>query len=77
MPDTATPKIREDLHKRSGGKCECTMECTHHRGRCNAQLRAGTDGWEAHRLNSSGDYVLSNLKALCNTCHKNTPSYGR
>ena len=70
-----TEKTRRDLYERAGGKCECTMKtCDHHTGRCNAMLRGP---WEAHRLRAGGNYVLSNLKAMCRTCHRNTPSYGR
>ena len=68
-------KTREELFKRADGRCECTMKtCSHHTGRCKAKLRGS---WEAHRLRAGGEYVLSNLKAMCQTCHRNTPSYGR
>ena len=67
-------KVRNDLYDRANGRCECTMSsCSHHEGRCNAMLRGP---WEAHRLRAGGSYVLSNLKAMCQTCHRNTPSYG-
>ena len=70
-----TQAMRISLHTRAGGKCECEMiRCTHHTGRCNAMLRGE---WEAHRLRAGGEYVLSNLKAMCQTCHRNTPTYGR
>ena len=68
-------KVKEDLYKRAGGKCECTMsKCSHHTGRCNAMLRGA---WEAHRVTAGGAYTLSNLIAMCQICHRNTPSYGR
>jgi len=66
--------IREDVYARAGGKCECTMKnCSHHTGRCNAILRGE---WEVHRLTAGGAYVLSNVIAMCQACHRNTPSYG-
>jgi len=66
--------IREDVYKRAGGKCECTMKtCSHHAGRCSAILRGE---WEVHRLTAGGPYVLSNVIAMCQTCHRSTPSYG-
>lgn len=68
-------KTRDALYRRAAGRCECTMKiCGRHAGRCNAKLRGP---WEAHRLRAGGLYVLSNLKAMCQTCHRNTPSYGR
>ena len=75
MSTILTQTTRDDLRMRAGGRCECTMSgCTHHTGRCSSILRGP---WEAHRLRAGGAYVLSNLKALCQTCHRNTPSYGR
>ncbi|MHB9053507.1 MAG: HNH endonuclease [Thermoleophilia bacterium] len=67
--------IREDVKKRAGGKCECKMKgCSHHNGRCNAILRGE---WEVHRVTAGGPYNLSNVIALCQRCHRKTPSYGR
>ena len=66
--------IRDEVYQRSGGKCECTMSvCNHHSGRCNAMLRGE---WEVHRITAGGPYTLSNVKAMCQTCHRNTPTYG-
>ena len=66
---------KNELYRRAGGKCECTMSrCSHHTARCNAMLRGG---WEAHRVRAGGAYALSNLTAMCQMCHRNTPSYGR
>lgn len=74
MPTTLTQSTRAELFKRARGKCECTMvSCIHHVGRCNAMLRGE---WEAHRVRAGGAYILSNLTAMCQTCHRNTPSYG-
>ena len=66
--------FRDDVRLRAGGKCECTMkQCTHHSGRCRAMLRGE---WETHRRTAGGSYTLSNVVAMCQTCHRNTPSYG-
>ena len=66
--------IREEVYARAGGKCECTMKiCSHHTGRCNAMLRGD---WEVHRITAGGPYTFSNVFAMCQTCHRNTPSYG-
>lgn len=68
-------ETRRKLYKRAKGKCECTMKgCYQHTGRCNAMLRGR---WHAHRITAGGSYILSNIKAMCQTCHRNTPSYGR
>lgn len=70
--------IRQELHRRAGGRCECTMSgCSHHRAgeRCSHNLVAGS--WEAHHKTSGGPDTLSNLIAMCATCHKNTRTYGR
>lgn len=68
-------ETKQALYKRAGVECECTMKiCNHHTGRCRAMLRGG---WEAHRVTAGGTYTLSNLIAMCQTCHRNTPSYGR
>jgi hypothetical protein len=67
--------IRDEVYKRAGGKCECTMKtCSHHTGRCNATLRGE---WEVHQVTAGAGYTLSNVRALCQRCHRNTPSYGR
>jgi hypothetical protein len=66
--------FRDDVYNRAGGKCECRMtSCSHHTGRCNAMLRGE---WEIHRITAGGPYNLSNVLAMCQTCHRNTPSYG-
>ena len=74
MPDQATPEFRQKVYDRAGGKCECTMSTCGHTARCNAMLRGS---WEVHRMSAGGSYTLSNVKGLCQTCHRNTPSYGR
>lgn len=71
-------EIRRELFRRAGGRCECTMSvCSHHRSgqRCPHGLHSGS--WEAHHRWAGGGDTLSNLIALCATCHKNTRSYGR
>lgn len=77
MADTATQKLRDEAYKRAGGQCECTMTsaCSHHSGgrRCTHMLRGE---WELHRITAGGPYALSNVIAMCQTCHRNTPSYG-
>jgi 5-methylcytosine-specific restriction endonuclease McrA len=69
---------RRELYQRAGGRCECTMSvCSHHPAgvRCGRELVAGY--WEAHHRSREGGDTLSNLIAMCATCHKNTRSYGR
>ena len=67
--------LRDDVYARAGGRCECTMKvCPRHIGRCTARLRGP---WEMHRRTAGGSYTLSNVVAMCQTCHRNTPSYGR
>jgi len=71
-------ELRAELYKRAGGKCECTMSvCSHHGAgqRCPHSLVAGS--WEAHHKTAGGPDTLSNLIAMCATCHKNTGTYGR
>lgn len=70
--------IRKELYKRAGGQCECTMRvCDHHRPgvRCSRGLSPGH--WDAHHKTAGGPDILSNLVAMCATCHKNTRTYGR
>ena len=67
--------IRDEVFKRARGKCECKMKtCSRHTGRCNAMLRGE---WEVHRITAGGPYTLNNVVAMCQTCHRRTPSYGR
>jgi len=65
--------IRDEVFQRAGGKCECRIQTCGHNGRCNAMLRGE---WEVHRLAAGGPYVPSNAVAMCQTYHRNTPSYG-
>ena len=68
--------VKDKAHARAGGKCECEMKCSHHSGRCNAQLRGE---WHAHHkkaVSSGGDDSLGNCAAYCQTCHKNTETFG-
>ncbi len=65
--------FRDDVFKQAGGRCQCTMQtCSHHTGRCNAMLRGE---WEIHRL-TAGKRTLSTV-AMCQRCHRKTPTYGR
>ncbi|GAB4287214.1 MAG: hypothetical protein Kow0098_03420 [Ignavibacteriaceae bacterium] len=70
-------EIRDALHKRAGGLCECEMKVCGHVGRCSKPL--GTR-WEAHHkisVAAGGTNSLSNLVAMCEDCHKNTYTYGK
>lgn len=75
-----TEATRAALYARAGGKCECTMQsCRNHLPgfRCGAPLLGGLlSAWHAHHINANGGDELSNLRAMCIPCHKNTPSYG-
>ena len=71
----ASQQLREDVRQRAGGQCECTMTtCSHHTRRCNAVLRGP---WEVHRRAAGGEFSLSNVIGMCQTCHRNTRTYGR
>ena len=64
-----TRELRCRVHERALGRCECVSEfCTHHEGRCNAELR---DRWYVHHRTVDGPDVLSNVMAMCKTCYKN------
>jgi len=70
--------LRQELFKRAGGRCECRMRvCKHHAlgARCTRNLVPGY--WDAHHKTAGGPDTLSNLIAMCATCHKNTRTYGR
>ena len=63
-------EIRNALYQRAGGRCECQRRnCKHPKelwhARCTNILR---EDWEAHLIASGGEYVLSNLEALCRQC---------
>jgi HNH endonuclease len=73
-----SPEIRRALYQRAGGRCECRMRvCSHHAPgtRCTHSLSGSS--WEAHHRTAGGPDTLSNLIAMCATCHKNTRTYGR
>lgn len=65
--------FRDDVYNRAGGRCECKMKTCDHSGRCPAMLRGE---WEIHRITAGGPYTLSNVVAMCQSCHRNTPSDG-
>lgn len=66
---------KAELYRRAGGRCECTMSVCDHKGRrCPRGLSAGY--WDAHHKSRNGGDGLSNLVAMCATCHKNTRTYG-
>jgi len=71
-----TKETRRALYARAGGRCECHMRvCDHPAGRrCPRGLVYGY--WEAHHRVANGPDTLSNLTAMCATCHKNTRTYG-
>ncbi len=70
-------ETRRALYRRAGGRCECRMRvCDHRAGiRCHRSLARGY--WQAHHRSRTGGDTLSNLTAMCATCHKNTRTYGR
>jgi len=67
---------------RANGHCECMRSSCGHSGRCNKALvweqrgKETPNGWEAHHISAGGSDTLSNCEILCQSCHKNTPSYG-
>jgi len=61
--------VKEQALKRAGGKCECTMKCSHHTGRCNALLSGGWHLRHRTAIVSGGDDTLSNCLVMCATCH--------
>jgi hypothetical protein len=67
--------LRDEVENRAHGMCECTMAvCKHDTGRCRALLRGA---WEVHPTHAGGAYTLSDVVGMCETCHRNTPDYGR
>lgn len=81
-------EVADKAFDRAQGYCECTRkECNHPRpwlsARCtNLVVRASrgsevSGGWEAHHKNRNGEEILSNCEVLCQTCHKQTSSYGQ
>ena len=67
--------LRNELYNRAGGRCECEMKvCDHNGRRCGRGLSPGY--WDAHHRTAGGPDILSNLTAMCATCHKNTRTYG-
>ncbi len=68
-------ETKKELYRRAGGRCECTMSVCGHSGRCTRSLIPGY--WDAHHRNANDPDTLSNLIAMCATCHKNTHTYGR
>ncbi|GAH97763.1 unnamed protein product [marine sediment metagenome] len=74
--------VIESAWLRAGGQCKCTRIGHRHKGQCNQQLfkaARGKDtplGWEAHHVTAGGPDTLSNCEILCQSCHKQTGSYG-
>ena len=73
MSQYASQQLRDEAFKRAGGRCECEMTVCGHSGRCSAVLRGP---WELHRRKAGGPYELGNVIAMCQTCHRNTRTYG-
>ncbi len=67
--------LKDQLIRRAGGQCECEMTVCDHKGRCTRNLSPGY--WDAHHRTAGGPDTLSNLIAMCATCHKNTRTYGK
>ena len=78
MQDTLTESTRQALYNRASGQCECMMTvCFHHIAGMRCPNRLIKSHWEAHRRVAGGAYNLSNLVAMCDSCHQNTRSYGQ
>jgi hypothetical protein len=73
MTDGPTQTLRDDVYRRADGRCECDMKVCGHAGRCTNALRGE---WELHRRTAGGPYTMANVLGMCQTCHRNTPSYG-
>lgn len=73
MPDNPSPKLRERVYARAGGRCECRLRSCGHLGHCSSALR---DDWILYRTNASAPYVLSNVIGLCHACHSSPSTYG-
>lgn len=73
---TWTTKISPGILERSGGRCECTDECGHHKHRCtelNGQKAKYAQGkiilTAAHLNHKKAPNTDDNLKAMCQACH--------
>lgn len=72
-------ETKAQILRNAGNKCECTRQCSYHKGRrCNAALYTGTGNWNAHHKTAvaSGGDTASNGEAFCLSCHQNTETYG-
>ncbi len=77
MSQPIPDEVRRVLFRRAKGQCECRGPfCKHHKvaERCPHGLGPG---WDGHHIDRDGPSVASNLTAMCATCHKNTPSFGK
>ena len=69
---------RDELYKRAGGRCECTMRvCDHHPAGSRCPHVLLPPSWDAHHRTAGGADDLGNLTAMCGTCHMNTRTYAR
>lgn len=75
-----------DAWNRAKVSCECTRQICRHLIPCNrillwsARGDEGPGGWEANHRTSQAvveNDTLSNCEILCQSCHKNTRTYGR
>ncbi len=85
VSDQPHHELRRAVFLRAGGQCECNtpkvrpvlkvlmLRCGHV-GRCNAALR---EPWELYRVNATGPYDLSNVRAMCQACYRNVSALVR
>ncbi len=65
--------VKNQVMRRSGGRCECKRKSHEHSGRCNES------GSEYHHVTSAeagGPDTAKNCEFLCKPCHRGTRSYG-
>jgi len=85
VSDAPHQKLRQAVFLRARGQCECVMPKVRpvlkvlmlrcgHVARCNATLR---EPWELCRLDTTGPYDLSNVRAMCQTCYRNASAVAR
>lgn len=72
--------VKASAFRRSAGRCECqrTGPGHAHIGRCPILLTRATAQFHHITAQAVGGYDgLSNCEVLCETCHRQTASYGR
>jgi hypothetical protein len=65
--------VKDEVKRRSGGKCECKRKSCKHNGRCRSKA---TEFHHKTSAKAGGSNTLSNCEHLCKPCHENTRSYG-